>query len=437
MKKILIVDDMLVSLMMTENILATQYVTVCASSAAEAIEKYREEKPDMVLSDLRMPGMNGYELQLALQEEYHQIIPFMFMTADHDEETESKGFENGAMDFIRKPFRPDVLLRRIANILQTVEQIQGLKKNASTDALTGLLNKSSSEEELIQICKQSEGALMMIDLDSFKLVNDIYGHAMGDKILVSFADIIRSAVRPSDLLGRMGGDEFIAFCHNMTEESAIAHKAEYINGRLVESAKKLMGEDMNIPLGASIGCVFVPLEGKDFGELYKKADKALYVVKQHGKHGYSVFSSTQQLAEMEITDATNLSNIELILGERNPKEEAFVLPLENFRAVYRFLRRTRENTRSDCILLVSIHQNEDSDIPVANADEEFLSVLKSTLRRSDTITQSSNNQFVVILYDIVPDDVHNVVDRIERNWQQYEMSKQITFKCEWDLIART
>ena len=132
LKKILIVDDMLVSLMMTENILATQYITVCANSAAEAIEKYRAEKPDMVLSDLRMPGMNGYELQLALQEEYHQVIPFMFMTADHDEETESKGFENGAMDFIRKPFRPDVLLRRIANILQTVEQIQGLKKYAST-----------------------------------------------------------------------------------------------------------------------------------------------------------------------------------------------------------------------------------------------------------------------------------------------------------------
>ena len=109
MKKILIVDDMLVSLMMTENMLCGHYITFSASSGQEAIEIYRREHPDMVLSDLRMPGMSGYELQQTLQKEMQQNIPFMFMTADQDEEAESRGFENGAMDFIRNPFRPDVL----------------------------------------------------------------------------------------------------------------------------------------------------------------------------------------------------------------------------------------------------------------------------------------------------------------------------------------
>ena len=426
---------MMVSLMMTENILATQYVTVCASSGKEAIEIYRKERPDMVLSDLRMPGMSGYELQLTLQEEYHIIIPFMFMTADPSEETESKGFDNGAMDFIRKPFRPDVLLRRVANILQTVEQIQGLKKNASTDALTGLLNKASSEEELSSICKTSAGALMMIDLDSFKLVNDIHGHAMGDKILISFADIIRSAVRPSDLLGRMGGDEFIAFCHGLSNETAISNKAAFINERLVESAKKLMGEDMNIPLGASIGCVFVPLEGNDFPELYKKADKALYNVKQHGKHGYSIYSQVQQLSAMEISDITSLSNVKLILEERNQKEEAFVLAMENFRAVYRFLRRTNRDGRiMDCILLISMTTKEESEVSMADISEAFLDTLKSTLRKSDTITQSSNNQFLVILYDIQYENVHLVIDRIERNWQDNKFHDEVSVNYEYDLI---
>lgn len=449
LRKILIVDDMMVSLMMTENILATQYITVCASSGKEAIELYRKERPDLVLSDLRMPGMSGYELQLTLQEEYHEVIPFMFMTADHDEETESKGFDNGAMDFIRKPFRPDVLLRRVGNILQTVEQIQGLKKHASTDALTGLLNKASSEEELNKICKNSSGVLMMIDLDSFKLVNDIHGHAMGDKILISFADIIRSAVRPSDLLGRMGGDEFIAFCHGMDNEVAISHKAEYINERLVESAKKLMGEDMNIPLGASLGCVFVPDEGNEFQELYKKADKALYVVKQHGKHGYSIYSKSQQLNEMEISDVTNLSNIELILEERNQKQEASVLGLENFRAIYRFLRRTsRDGRQADCILLISLSPNgeaakaeneetdtkPESEISMSEVSEAFLEILISTLRRSDTITQSSNNQFVVILYDVEYDNVELVIDRIKRNWQQSDFSDKVSFNYEYNAI---
>ena len=459
MKKILIVDDMMVSLMMTENILATQYITVCASSGKEAIEMYRKERPDMVLSDLRMPGMSGYELQLTLQEEYHTIIPFMFMTADHDEETESKGFDNGAMDFIRKPFRPDVLLRRIANILQTVEQIQGLKKNASTDALTGLLNKASSEEELKSICKASAGALMMIDLDSFKLVNDIHGHAMGDKILIAFADIIRSAFRPSDLLGRMGGDEFIAFCHGLDNEMAISNKSDFINERLVDAAKKLMGNDMNIPLGASIGCVFVPKEGTDFADLYKKADKALYNVKQNGKHGYGIYSQTQQINEMEISDVTNLSNIKLILEERNQKEEASVLGLENFRAIYRFLRRAvRDGRLSDCILLMSLspkgvelHEPQSSEEEVqlteaeqaqraelhelmAEAGDAFLEVLKTTLRRSDTITQSSNNQFVIILYDIQLDNVHLVIERLERNWQHNNFFDKVSYTYEYGLI---
>ena len=165
------------------------------------------------------------------------------------------------------------------------------------------------------------------------------------------------------------------------------------------------------------------------------ADKALYVVKQHGKHGYNIYSRTQQLNEMEISDATNLSNIEIILEERNRKEEAFVLGLENFRAIYRFLRRaTRDGRLSDCILLISIALNEDSEAPVSEVGESFLEALKSTLRRSDTITQSSNNQFVVILYDLRYENVHLVVDRIKRNWQQSKFCNEVSITYEYDVI---
>ena len=316
MKKILVVDDMLVSLMMTENMLSEQYEVVCASSGEEAIDVYRQEQPDMVLSDLRMPGMSGYELQTTLQNEYKRTIPFMFMTADHDEQTEIQGFENGAMDFIKKPFMPDILLRRVGNILQTVEKIQGLRKTAETDALTGLINKASSEQQLTELCKESSGALLMIDLDSFKLVNDIHGHAMGDKILIAFANILRDIMGNDDLIGRMGGDEFVAFCKGVHDEPEIVERTRLANELLVAEAKKLMGEDMAIPLGTSIGCVFVPVEGTVFGELYKMADKALYIVKQRGKHGCFVYRSDQKLNDMEMSDTMSLSNMEIILEER-------------------------------------------------------------------------------------------------------------------------
>lgn len=434
MKKILIVDDMPVSLMMTENMLSDRYKTFCASSGLEAMEIYRKELPDMVLSDLRMPGMTGYELQLALQEEYHETIPFMFMTADHNEETESKGFDNGAMDFIRKPFRPDVLHRRVANILQTVEQIKGLKKNASTDALTGLLNKASAEDELEKICQTSIGALLMIDLDSFKLVNDIHGHSMGDKVLVSFADILRSVVRPSDLLGRMGGDEFIAFCHGVHDEPAVAHKADYVNERIVESAKKLMGDDMNIPLGASIGCVFVPMGGNVFAELYKKADKALYNVKQNGKHGYGIFNDNA--SDNNSDEVATIAQIEMILGERNPEDGAFVMPFESFRTVYRFLKRTRGvYSKTTCLLTFSIKRHREGGTDLPAAGEQFLQTIRTTLRRGDALTQNGNNQFLVLLTNTdAYHDINRVVARISGNWDKQPACNYFTFTYEWTVL---
>ena len=435
MKKILIVDDMMVSLMMTENMLADHYKTFCASSGAEAMQIYRQELPDMVLSDLRMPGMSGYELQTQLQEEYHEVIPFMFMTADHDEETESKGFDNGAMDFIRKPFRPDVLLRRVDNILQTVDQIKGLKKNASTDQLTGLLNKVSSQIELTKLCKKSIGALMMIDLDSFKLVNDIHGHAMGDQILINFADILRSAVRPTDILGRLGGDEFVAFCQGIQDEEAIAAKAKFINERITETAKYLMGADMNIPLGASIGCAFVPVSGTDFAELYQKADKALYGVKQNGKHGYGIFNENEG-EETATVEIANLDQVEMVLNERNPDDGAFVLPFESFRTVYRFLKRTRGvYSKMTCLLVFSLVRHKEGEVNLKEVAEQFESVLHKTFRTGDAVTQNSNNQFLVLLTNTdAYHDVNRVIARINENWDKQPACNYFTFGYEWTVL---
>ena len=268
--KILIVDDEKISLRMTDHILSTEYETICASSGREAILIFKEQHPDLVLSDLRMPEIDGFLLQQKLQEEMGRQVPFMFMTSDKKDETESKSFSIGALDYIRKPFRADVLLRRVSNILMTVEQIQGLKKAAVTDPMTGLLNKASSQDEIDIVLKSSSGALMMIDLDSFKPVNDIYGHDMGDKVLIRFSEIIRSAIRSTDLAGRMGGDEFVVFCKNIEDEKVVAEKTRWINEQILISAKELMGSEMTIPLGASIGCAFAPDEGKDYLSLLKK-----------------------------------------------------------------------------------------------------------------------------------------------------------------------
>ena len=419
MKKIMIVDDEKISLMMTEHILATEYQTICATSGDEAISLYMDEQPDMILSDLHMPGISGYELQRVLQEKFQEKIPFMFMTADSDEETEQKGLSNGAMDFIRKPYRADVLLHRIENILQTVEQIQGLKKAATTDPMTGLYNKATSEQKINAECQNSTGALMMIDLDNFKLVNDLYGHDMGDKILIRFAEIIQSAIRSSDLAGRLGGDEFIAFCKNINDESVIARKAEYIYEQILLSAKEYMGNDMTIPLGASIGCVFVPDEGTDYSELYKKADSALYEVKRAGKHGYHIYKKDSAGEQTENTDTSDLFHLVKILSERNVKAGAYTLPMEQFKIVFQFLNRYVHNYKKEVWMLqFTVRSDALNDENLSETTEEFMSVLRSSLRQSDVVTQSGENKILVLFLETNVTNIEFAISRIMDNWEQ-------------------
>ncbi len=424
-RTILIVDDEKISLRITNHILQTKYRTICVSSGKEAFEYCLKERPDIVLSDLRMPGMSGFELQAAVKKAFREPIPFMFMTADSDEETESQGFAAGAQDFIRKPFRADVLLRRVHNILETTDKIRHFKRASETDRLTGLLNKASAEAKISELCAEVSGALLMIDLDSFKLVNDIFGHAAGDTILIHFADICREAVRSSDIVGRLGGDEFIAFCQSIFTEDVVAKKAAFINEKIVAVAKELFGDDMAIPLGASVGAVFVPEEGRDFHSLYQKADKALYNVKHHGKHGSFVFHSEHAKNTNEKTANTDLSNLKKILGERTVSKGAMHLPLEQFKTIYQFVNRVSLNySHHSYLALFTVHsQNNDSVIA-------FFDTVKSVLRQSDVITSSAKNQCLVLLLEMSSENIGIVTERVKREWQKNPVSQSAEISVE-------
>ena len=389
MRKILIVDDEEMMLMMAKFILSKKYDVVTATTGAEAIEIFEREQPDLILSDLMMPEMDGYELHRILQEKISATVPIMFMTADDSEESESRGFELGAADYIRKPLKPDILLRRVGNIIDSLDKIHELQEAASTDLLTGLLNKSSSQQKISEIVKNSSGALLMIDLDSFKLVNDIHGHAMGDKILVSFGEMLKKIIRAEDLIGRMGGDEFIAFLQNVDDEQVLKSKSEYLNAEILNSARKILGANMEIPLGVSIGAVFVPDEGKNFVELYKKADSALYNVKQHGKHGLEIFGA--QNRGVKNLSAEGISQMRLILGERNEKSDAYFVDFETFRQIYQLLVRMADNYKKGLTLI-------QFTLEVDDFAEEFKEILLNSLRRSDCITQHGK-KFLILLME--------------------------------------
>lgn len=402
MQKILIVDDEIIMQKMASKILSKKYEIITASSGAEAIELFETQKPDMVLSDLLMPEMDGYELHNILQEKSSRSVPIMFMTADESDESESYGFEIGAADYIRKPLKADILLRRVSNILDNLDKLQDLQQAADIDQMTGLLNKSAATRELERICATEKGALMMIDLDSFKLVNDIHGHTSGDKILIKFAELLKSITRENDLIGRMGGDEFIAFLLNVNDAKILVQKVNFLNEEILNCAKKLMGADMQISLGVSCGAVFVPDEGADFSTLYKKADEALYAVKQNGKHGIKIFSS-QNSAKIN-SDVKKISQLRLILDERNIEPGAYFVDFDTFKSIYRLMFRMVENYKKGVTLM-------QFSLSTETAAEEFKDTLIHSLRQSDCVTQNGKN-FLVLIFEATEDEALIVKDRI-------------------------
>ena len=437
-KWIMVVDDDMANLQMAGRILSKNNMRVTALKSGRALIDYISDKgtPDLILLDIKMPVMDGFETLKLLRETEEAKgfakTPVIFLTADEDTDTETRGFEVGVSDFIRKPFNPEVLMRRIENSVSHSEEVQTLKSEATTDKLTGFLNKAATTTELSKTCTSESGCLMMIDLDSFKLVNDIYGHEMGDKVLISFANIIREVVPEGSKCGRIGGDEFVSFAKAVRTEDKVSEMTELLNTKLVASAKEMMGEDMQIPLGASVGAVFVPRHGNDYHSLLKLADKSLYSVKKNGKHGYNLYSS-DSLSDDQNSEA-DIKQLSEILGERSVPNVALQLDREAFASVYRYvIRYLIRNGMSACKILFTLSsaQADCSEESFAEAADEFGNHIRQSLRKSDILMRNRKDQYFVFLTDIAEDYVDKVIHHITDTWEDMNPGKiDISYETE-------
>ncbi len=424
-KWIIVVDDDTANLKMAGHILSKNNMRVTALKSGRAFLEYVEGNgmPDLVLLDIKMPEMDGFETLLKLREieEKKGLMktPVIFLTADEDVDTETRGFEVGVSDFIRKPFNPDVLLRRLDNILSNSQEMQSLKSEATIDKLTGFLNKGATGVELSKMCSENTGCLMMIDLDSFKLVNDIYGHEMGDKVLIAFAQIIKDTVPTGSKNGRIGGDEFVSFAMGITSEAKVADVTAKINEALVTKAKELMGDDMSIPLGASVGGIFVPRYGNEYNSLLKLADKSLYIVKKNGKHGYELYNEDTE-DEAQDTEDLDIQAISEILGERSIQNVALQLDKDSFSPVYRYVIRyiIRHHINACKVLFTLTPSSGEADAAYNDSVDEFGNHIKDSLRKSDIFMRNRKNQYFVFLTDIREDSVGKVISHIIEDWKK-------------------
>ncbi len=420
--RVALVDDDPINLKIAKNILTKNNIEVSAfASGFELLDSLKDNVPDLILLDIMMPGLNGFETLTKVREWEKETeteeIPVIFLTSDEDIKTETLGFEMGVADYIRKPFEPAVLIKRISNVINRQAVLHRFHEEATVDHLTGLLNKNATNSKLEMLCSRKPGYLMMIDLDSFKLVNDLYGHDAGDRILIGFSTLLKHFLGADDIIGRMGGDEFTAFTVSLKSENDIKVFTSKLNSAFLFEARRILGEDMDIPLGASVGAVQLFGRGEEYSKELKKADKALYNVKNNVKHGYYIFEEDDTLDESYEVDLKSLS---MILSERNVTASALKLDMSSFVGVYRFVMRyAMRYHRNACKILITLTAGDSVGPEEAfKYYDDFSDHVGSILRRSDLLMQVRRNMYFIILTDIKAEAVEQVAGNIIRKWRK-------------------
>jgi len=302
------------------------------------------------------------------------------------------------------------------------------KEKAITDALTGFYNKAGTEEIMAGLCMEGGGGMLMVlDLDNFKLVNDIYGHDMGDKVLKCFADIARRRSRDGDVLCRIGGDEFLVYFRNTQEERAAAAFTERLNEQLLSECKELAGGEFAVPIGVSLGAVRVPEEGGSYQEFFSHADKALYQVKQSGKHGYRLYDATHYEDSLELDLEKELDQALKICEERGGARDAMWVGQEAFSWIYRFMDRFSQRYQNGYIwLMLSLTFSDGiNSEEIAEAIYQFGTILQKSLRKSDVITQNKTNCFLILLPEFEKEQVRLIVERVQSEWKKTPYSGRI------------
>jgi len=263
------------------NLSETGYQVFSANNALEALEILQDEHVDVIISDVMMPGMNGFEFRDKITHDASlRDIAFLFLTAKSMAEDQIRGIESGADEYITKPFDIDVLLARISAVVARREH---LAKVASVDPLTQLLNRQAVQRaigrELNRIQRYpAVASFIFLDIDNFKQLNDHYGHATGDLVLQNLAEIMRRDSRNVDIVGRFGGEEFVLFF----PQTAIA-EAQFVMERMLDHFRQVRIEDIEEALTFSAGIVEAPRDGTHFEQLCARADAAMYYAKNHGK----------------------------------------------------------------------------------------------------------------------------------------------------------
>jgi diguanylate cyclase (GGDEF)-like protein len=288
--RLLLVDDQPVNIQTLHQVFAADCQVLMATSGAQALTLCRDRLPDLLLLDVQMPGMDGFELCAQLKADAAlSAIAVIFVTSNDRPEDETRALEAGAADFISKPFNPAVVRARVRAQLTLKRQADLLREMVFIDGLTGVHNRRHFDDRLtteVQRARRTGAklALLMADVDFFKRYNDCYGHVAGDECLRRVASALKSCLRrPADVLSRYGGEEFACILPDTDLSGAMAvaqHMELEVRALHLPHARSDVGVLVTLSIGVAVA---PPSGGCEAAALVGLADEQLYRAKAEGR----------------------------------------------------------------------------------------------------------------------------------------------------------
>lgn len=318
-EKLLIVDDSRFQRVVFREMLAEKFEILEAVDGKECLEiiKKNGNNIDIVLLDLVMPNMDGFEVLRKRQTiKEFESIPVIALTTSNEISFQTEAFELGANDFIMKPVDARIAISRINNTLESVRHLKKVleeqnswKLKSQIDEMTHLFNKITTEKMVTSVLSefpQKKQALIVVDIDNFKSVNDILGHKVGDHIICVVAGVLSSLFRNTDIIGRIGGDEFVVLMRNVPDYNVVTKKA----AQLIDLFENKEGLSIPENISVSVGIAFSDDNDRTFSDLFSKSDQALYMSKKCGKACFSIYG-------MEYDNQNQTKEIILLSDSRN------------------------------------------------------------------------------------------------------------------------
>ncbi|MEE9397864.1 MAG: EAL domain-containing protein, partial [Methylococcales bacterium] len=346
---VLVVDDDRSTRLTIVNVLASSGLHVeQAVNGREAVDYFNKNNPDLVIMDAVMPVMDGFAACREIKSAIGGVqTPVLMITALENDESIEAAFKCGAADFIAKPINLSVLKMRVKRFLEACQSEQKVKQLAFIDGITDLPNRVAFTARLKQDIAHAKRnnnqlAILFIDIDHFKDVNDSLGHAAGDELLKKLAGRVSECVRGEDTLARLGGDEFVVVLGAINGPGGADTVASHI---LAALSTPFMISGREVFVSASIGIAIYPDDGKNREILLKNADTAMYRAKATGRNNYQFYTLEMSVAiseriELEADLRKVLKNNELLLYYQ-PKVELLTGDMVGAEALVRWQHPTR------------------------------------------------------------------------------------------------